>query len=77
MKFELDYYVIGTDNTNYAVTFACGTVPVVGAVQMIWIYGRNRTLDQNYINQALADLKLKNIETTNLVDVDQKNCEKN
>lgn len=77
MQLDLEYYVIASDYKNYAVTFACGTIPVVGAVQMVWIYGRNRTMSQTFIDQALGDLKANNITATNLVDVDQKSCDKN
>lgn len=63
-----------TDYNNYAATFACGTVPFIGTVQVAWIYGRGRTLASTYVDKAIAAMKARNLNTNNFVDVNQQGC---
>lgn len=74
-KLEFQYSIIDTDYTNYAVAFACGTLPIVKTnVQLAWIYGRNRTLDQVYVDKAIAAMKAQNLNTSKFVNVTQVKC---
>lgn len=74
ISLDLNYTILGTDYTNYAVASACATAPKVGDIQIVWVYSRQRTLSASNLNKALAVLKTNNLDSSKLVDVNQSDC---
>lgn len=74
ISLDLNYTILGTDYTNYAVASACATVPKIGDIQIVWIYSRQRTLSASNLKKALAVLDANKLDSSKLVDVTQSGC---
>lgn len=59
---------------NFAVVYACGMINGKTSSQSVWIFGRNRTLQQEYITKSLEALKTSKIVFKSLVSTSQNNC---
>ena len=68
----MKYYVIDTDYKNYAIGFGCAYVPYNGKVEVTWVYGRETTLSDEYVNKIKNTLFFKH---GNLRRISQKDCE--
>lgn len=67
-------YILDTNYLNYAVAFACGLINKRQNGQMLWILSRTRSLQQGFLDQAMAALNRSSIQTRSLVASDQTNC---
>lgn len=74
MKLEFDYTIIDTDYNDYAAIYICGSIPVIGLVELVIVQSRTRASTTTYINKAIASLKAQKLNVANLVAVNQKNC---
>lgn len=74
VSLDLNYTILGTDYTSYAVASACATVPKIGDIQIFWIYSSQRTLSPANLKKAMAVFTANSLDSSSLVDVTQSGC---
>jgi lipocalin len=74
VSYSFNYIIVDTDYNNYAVAFFCIKIPVITTVEVAWIYSRQRTLNETYMNMAMNALQAKNLNTQNFVAIKQSGC---
>lgn len=73
-NWEFRYIIVDTDYANYAVTYLCGTGPAAGTVEIAWIFSRQRTLSNTYVQTAINALKAKGLNTKSWETINQNGC---
>ena len=68
-----DATLVGTDGSNWAVTYACRDKIFNLKNEWIWIHSREKTLSDKHLQEALAAIKkfVPDYNLDNLVDVIQ------
>merc|ERR1711860_138931 len=70
-----DYWVLDTDYKNYTLIYSCGSfLGPLGHVELAWILGRERTLDQSIVDKLFAETKAFGIDTNHFSKTDQTGC---
>lgn len=75
VKVGFHFLILDTDYANYAVTLVCGTIPMINKnIQLIWIFGRTRTMESEFNDKAIAALEARKESTSNFVETVQTGC---
>lgn len=67
-------YIIETNYVDFALVYACGMMNRNSSSQMIWILGRNKTLQPEYITKSLEALKASKIVAKSWTKTSHNDC---
>ena len=70
LQNEGNYQVIDTDYTNYAIVYSC-TQFLFTKNEIVWILGRQKTMDATTLKNAQDKVKNLGISTSSLINVNQ------
>lgn len=75
-NFVFDFYILDYDVKNYMVTYTCkNLLGKLANVQMVWIWTRNKELEEVHYEKIMDVLQKFNISADSLEKSDQEICD--